>query len=139
VGWALGIGRLGSIGGPLLIGVLLAYQLSAASLFYGRRPYAGGQHFGHAAGRQKQDAVSEQLRPCSFDAVSADLHQGAMGGIIPRNLRSASLICSWSAPRAAAQSAAIPGPIPDNARLASYLPFEWMLPKEVPPRATAAN
>ena len=23
----------------------------------------------------------------------------------------------------------IPGPIPDNARLASYLPFEWMLPK----------
>ena len=31
----MGIGRLGSIGGPLLIGVLLAYQLSAASLFYG--------------------------------------------------------------------------------------------------------
>jgi MFS transporter, AAHS family, 4-hydroxybenzoate transporter len=30
----LGIGRLGSIGGPLLIGVLLAYQLIAASLFY---------------------------------------------------------------------------------------------------------
>jgi MGT family glycosyltransferase len=24
---------------------------------------------------------------------------------------------------------AIPGPIPDNARLASYLPFEWLLPK----------
>ncbi len=24
---------------------------------------------------------------------------------------------------------AIPGPIPNNARLASYLPFEWMLPK----------
>ena len=24
---------------------------------------------------------------------------------------------------------AIPGPIPSNARLASYLPFEWMLPK----------
>src|SRR5437667_11492399 len=24
---------------------------------------------------------------------------------------------------------AIPGPIPGNARLASYLPFEWMLPK----------
>ena len=23
----------------------------------------------------------------------------------------------------------IPGPIPGNARLASYLPFEWMLPK----------
>jgi AAHS family 4-hydroxybenzoate transporter-like MFS transporter len=34
VGWALGIGRLGGIGGPLLIGVLLAYQLSVASLFY---------------------------------------------------------------------------------------------------------
>jgi AAHS family 4-hydroxybenzoate transporter-like MFS transporter len=34
VGWALGIGRLGGIGGPLLIGVLLAYQFSAASLFY---------------------------------------------------------------------------------------------------------
>jgi AAHS family 4-hydroxybenzoate transporter-like MFS transporter len=30
----LGIGRLGGIGGPLLIGVLLAHQLSAASLFY---------------------------------------------------------------------------------------------------------
>ena len=24
---------------------------------------------------------------------------------------------------------AIPGPIPDNARIASYLPFEWLLPK----------
>ncbi|MGC2221304.1 MAG: nucleotide disphospho-sugar-binding domain-containing protein [Methylocella sp.] len=24
---------------------------------------------------------------------------------------------------------AIPGPIPSNARLASYLPFEWVLPK----------
>jgi MFS transporter, AAHS family, 4-hydroxybenzoate transporter len=34
VGWALGIGRLGGIGGPLLIGLLLAYELSAASLFY---------------------------------------------------------------------------------------------------------
>jgi len=34
VGWALGIVRLGGIWGPLLIGVLLAYQLSAASLFY---------------------------------------------------------------------------------------------------------
>jgi MFS transporter, AAHS family, 4-hydroxybenzoate transporter len=34
IGWALGVGRLGGIGGPLLIGVLLAYQLSAASLFY---------------------------------------------------------------------------------------------------------
>jgi AAHS family 4-hydroxybenzoate transporter-like MFS transporter len=34
VGWALGIGRVGGIGGPLLIGALLAYQLSAASLFY---------------------------------------------------------------------------------------------------------
>ena len=31
---------------------------------------------------------------------------------------------------------AIPGPIPDNARLASYLPFEWILPKEVPPKVT---
>jgi AAHS family 4-hydroxybenzoate transporter-like MFS transporter len=34
VGWALGIGRLGGIGGPLLVGVLLGYHLSAASLFY---------------------------------------------------------------------------------------------------------
>jgi MFS transporter, AAHS family, 4-hydroxybenzoate transporter len=34
VGWALGIGRLGGIGGPLLIGLLLAYGLGAASLFY---------------------------------------------------------------------------------------------------------
>ena len=34
VGWALGIGRLGGIGGPLLIGLLLSYQLGAASLFY---------------------------------------------------------------------------------------------------------
>jgi MFS transporter, AAHS family, 4-hydroxybenzoate transporter len=34
VGWALGIGRVGGIGGPLLIGALLTYQLRAASLFY---------------------------------------------------------------------------------------------------------
>jgi MFS transporter, AAHS family, 4-hydroxybenzoate transporter len=34
VGWALGIGRLGGIAGPLLIGVLLSYQLTVASLFY---------------------------------------------------------------------------------------------------------
>jgi MFS transporter, AAHS family, 4-hydroxybenzoate transporter len=34
VGWALGIGRLGGIGGPLLVGILLGYHLSAASLFY---------------------------------------------------------------------------------------------------------
>ena len=37
-------------------------------------------------------------------------------------------ICWWSPPRAAAHRR-IPGPIPDNARLASYLPFEWVLPK----------
>ena len=34
VGWALGIGRLGGIGGPLLVGVLLGYRFSAASIFY---------------------------------------------------------------------------------------------------------
>jgi MFS transporter, AAHS family, 4-hydroxybenzoate transporter len=34
VGWALGIGRLGGIGGPLLVGVLLGYHLSPACLFY---------------------------------------------------------------------------------------------------------
>ena len=34
VGWALGIGRIGGIGGPLLIGWLLGWQLSPASLFY---------------------------------------------------------------------------------------------------------
>jgi MFS transporter, AAHS family, 4-hydroxybenzoate transporter len=34
VGWALGIGRLGGIGGPLLIGVLLTYQLSAQQILY---------------------------------------------------------------------------------------------------------
>jgi MFS transporter, AAHS family, 4-hydroxybenzoate transporter len=34
VGWALGIGRLGGIGGPLLIGALLAYQLSAQHILY---------------------------------------------------------------------------------------------------------
>jgi predicted lipid-binding transport protein (Tim44 family) len=32
--WALGIGPLGGIGGPLLVGLLLGYHLSAASLFY---------------------------------------------------------------------------------------------------------
>jgi MFS transporter, AAHS family, 4-hydroxybenzoate transporter len=69
VGWALGIGRLGGIGGPLLIGVLLAHQLSAASLFYAAA--AAGRHFGHAAGHQIQDAVSEQLRLCSFSPRSA--------------------------------------------------------------------
>jgi AAHS family 4-hydroxybenzoate transporter-like MFS transporter len=34
VGWALGIGRLGGIGGPLLIGVLLTYQFSAQHILY---------------------------------------------------------------------------------------------------------
>lgn len=34
VGWALGIGRLGGIGGPLLVGVLVGYRFSAASIFY---------------------------------------------------------------------------------------------------------
>lgn len=34
VGWALGIGRLGGIGGPLLIGLLLSWHVSPASLFY---------------------------------------------------------------------------------------------------------
>jgi AAHS family 4-hydroxybenzoate transporter-like MFS transporter len=34
VGWALGIGRLGGIGGPLLIGLLLSWHLTPASLFY---------------------------------------------------------------------------------------------------------
>jgi AAHS family 4-hydroxybenzoate transporter-like MFS transporter len=34
VGWALGIGRIGGIGGPLLIGLLLGWHLSPASLFY---------------------------------------------------------------------------------------------------------
>jgi hypothetical protein len=70
-----------------------------------------------------------------FEAVSSDLHRGAMGGIIPSNLRTASLICSWSSPRAAAQSA----PYLAQFRTTSYLPFEWMLPKKVPPRDTAAN
>jgi MFS transporter, AAHS family, 4-hydroxybenzoate transporter len=34
VGWALGVGRLGGIGGPLLVGILLGYHLQPASLFY---------------------------------------------------------------------------------------------------------
>jgi MFS transporter, AAHS family, 4-hydroxybenzoate transporter len=34
VGWALGVGRLGGIGGPLLVGVLLGSHLQPASLFY---------------------------------------------------------------------------------------------------------
>jgi MFS transporter, AAHS family, 4-hydroxybenzoate transporter len=34
VGWALGIGRLGGIGGPLLIGWLLSLKVSAATLFF---------------------------------------------------------------------------------------------------------
>jgi AAHS family 4-hydroxybenzoate transporter-like MFS transporter len=34
VGWALGIGRLGGIAGPLVIGVLLSYQPTVAGLFY---------------------------------------------------------------------------------------------------------
>ena len=34
VGWALGIGRVGGIGGPLLIGLLLSWHLTPASLFY---------------------------------------------------------------------------------------------------------
>lgn len=34
VGWALGVGRLGGIGGPLLIGTLLAYHLSGQNILY---------------------------------------------------------------------------------------------------------
>jgi AAHS family 4-hydroxybenzoate transporter-like MFS transporter len=34
VGWALGIGRLGGIGGPLLVGLLLGWRLSPANIFY---------------------------------------------------------------------------------------------------------
>jgi AAHS family 4-hydroxybenzoate transporter-like MFS transporter len=34
VGWALGIGRIGGIGGPLLVGLLLGWHLSPASIFY---------------------------------------------------------------------------------------------------------
>jgi AAHS family 4-hydroxybenzoate transporter-like MFS transporter len=34
VGWALGIGRVGGIGGPLLIGLLLSWHLRPGSLFY---------------------------------------------------------------------------------------------------------
>src|SRR6202171_1005355 len=37
VGWALGVGRLGGIGGPLLVGVLLGYHLSAAVPFFSAR------------------------------------------------------------------------------------------------------
>jgi AAHS family 4-hydroxybenzoate transporter-like MFS transporter len=33
VGWALGIGRVGSIVGPLIGGVMLSHQMGAASLF----------------------------------------------------------------------------------------------------------
>lgn len=34
VGWALGIGRVGGIGGPLLVGLLLGWHFSATSIFY---------------------------------------------------------------------------------------------------------
>lgn len=34
VGWALGVGRIGGIGGPLLIGVLLGWRLQPATIFY---------------------------------------------------------------------------------------------------------
>jgi AAHS family 4-hydroxybenzoate transporter-like MFS transporter len=34
VGWALGIGRLGGIAGPLLVGAMLAYQMSAPNILY---------------------------------------------------------------------------------------------------------
>lgn len=34
VGWALGVGRLGGIGGPLLIGALLAYHLRPQHILY---------------------------------------------------------------------------------------------------------
>jgi MFS transporter, AAHS family, 4-hydroxybenzoate transporter len=34
VGWALGIGRLGGVGGPLLIGAMLNYQISTQYILY---------------------------------------------------------------------------------------------------------
>lgn len=34
VGWALGIGRLGGIAGPLLLGALLSYKMNAHEIFY---------------------------------------------------------------------------------------------------------
>jgi AAHS family 4-hydroxybenzoate transporter-like MFS transporter len=34
VGWALGVGRIGGIGGPLLFGMLLGWRLTPASAFY---------------------------------------------------------------------------------------------------------
>jgi AAHS family 4-hydroxybenzoate transporter-like MFS transporter len=67
VGWALGIGRLGGIGGPLLVGVLLGYQLSAASLFYAAAVpmlLAGilvtllGMRYGAAAAQKSRPVVS---------------------------------------------------------------------------------
>jgi AAHS family 4-hydroxybenzoate transporter-like MFS transporter len=67
VGWALGIGRLGGIGGPLLVGVLLGYQLSAESLFYAAAVpmlLAGilvtllGIRYGAAAVRKSRPVVS---------------------------------------------------------------------------------
>jgi MFS transporter, AAHS family, 4-hydroxybenzoate transporter len=67
VGWALGIGRLGGIGGPLLVGVLLGYQLSAESLFYAAAVpmlLAGilvtllGVRYGAAAAQKSRPVVS---------------------------------------------------------------------------------
>jgi AAHS family 4-hydroxybenzoate transporter-like MFS transporter len=34
IGWALGIGRLGGIAGPLIFGAMLAYQMSAQNVLY---------------------------------------------------------------------------------------------------------
>jgi len=59
--------RLGGIGGPLLVGVLLGYQLSAASLFYAAAVpmlLAGilvtllGMRYGAAAPQKIQPVVS---------------------------------------------------------------------------------
>jgi FAD binding domain len=77
------------------------------------------QFFGGATGRVGPADTAFAQRPKEPPRREPDLHVVIIAGGRPIG--------------------AIPGPIPDNARLASYLPFEWMLPKEVPPRATAEN
>jgi UDP:flavonoid glycosyltransferase YjiC (YdhE family) len=70
-----------------------------------------------AGGKPAKSGAPSSRRQCKIDVP-----QSTMGGRFEPDL----LVVVTAGGR---PIDAIPGPIPSNARLASYLPFEWVLPK----------